>query len=101
MIKDKEQRLAVICKDLKLAGEHILADKISCVLSALAGTKHPRHDLSYSYVMRELRKKHEDKVLDFQKTFKKTFEDALDAEMEGPEQVALLAALKKIDVEID
>ena len=108
MIKNKKRnkmaqnikKITHMCKDLKLAGEHVIADKISCALSALAGTKHPRHDLSYSYVMRELRQKHQDKVLDFQKTFKKTFEEALDAEMDEPEQVALLASLKTIDTEI-
>lgn len=101
MIKDAiihKKKLAHICKSLKMIGENDMADKLSCALSALAREKkRPRHDLSYSYVMRELRKKYEDKVLSFQETFIKTFNEALDAGMDEPEQVALMAALKALD----
>jgi hypothetical protein len=97
----KFKNLIKLCQDLKLAGEHDLADKLSCALSALAQSKRPRHDLSYSYVMRELRNKHKDKVKLFQTTFKKSFDEALFENMEDPDQVALLSALQTIDIKIE
>lgn len=93
--------LRSICKNLKAANEDILADKVLFVIGALTDSETPRSDLSYSYVMRKLRKDHKDKVREFQTTFKKAFEDALDEDLDEPDNIALLAALKAIDIEID
>jgi hypothetical protein len=99
-VKTVAGALRSICKDLKLAGEDEMADKVLCALAALTNTKRPKADLSYSYVMRKLRKNNEDKVREFQIDFKQAFEAALDQDLENPEDVALMQALKKIGVEI-
>lgn len=95
------EELRLLSRNLKDAEEHELADKVLCAWAALTGAKSPKANLSYSYVMRKLRKDHKDKVKDFQIIFKNTFDKALDNELENPEDIALMAALKGIDVEID
>lgn len=90
-----------ICQDLRDADEHLLADKVLCAFSALTKTKEPCVDLTYSYVMRELRREHPNKVKQFQIVFKDTFEEALDAGEESPEELAMLAGLRAIKEEIN
>lgn len=58
--------------------------------------KKSSQDFSYSATMREIRKKHPDKLLPFMDAFKQAFDAAQDAEMEGAEQVALMQAIKSI-----
>ena len=95
-----KNKLIKVCRDLKLLGEHEMADIVNCAISALANSKHPRHDLSYSYVMRELRKKHPKKVEIFQKNFKQTFDEALSSGLDNAEELALMSALETTGVEI-
>ena len=57
----------------------------------------PNPELGYSYIMRILRKGDMDRQLKFQKVFKQIFDDAMDAELEHPENIALMAAMKAID----
>jgi hypothetical protein len=90
--------LRSICKDLKLAGEDELADKVLCALAAVTDAEHPRVDLSYTYVMRKLRKEGDpEKVRKFQVVFKNTFDRALDEDLEDPAELALMQAIKHID----
>jgi hypothetical protein len=84
-----------------MAGEDELADKVLCALAALTNTAAPKADLSYSYVMRKLRKNNPDQVREFQVEFKQAFEDALDQDIESPEDVALMQALQKVGVEVN
>ena len=56
-------------------------------------------DISYSSIMRKLRKSDKDKCLAFQKAFKKSFDEAYSKGIEQTEKVALLAALKSISNE--
>lgn len=53
------------------------------------------YELSYSYIMRKLRKADKDVVRQFQEVFKKNFDAALDDNLENPEKIALLAAIKE------
>ena len=85
---------------LSEAGEKKLASDLLCALAAITDTEQPRTDLTYSSTMRELRNKHEDSVREFQVSFKNAFEEALDSDLENPEQLALMEALQKIDVEL-
>jgi hypothetical protein len=55
-----------------------------------------RQDLSYSYIMRKLRKGDKNMQYKFQKVFKKSFDDAIDHGLEMPEKIALMAAIKEI-----
>jgi len=87
-----------LCKKLKLIGQDDLADKIACALSALAGTKKPKSELSYSYIIRKLRKENDnDRKWQFQIAFKNTFDKAISEKLENPEQIALMSAVKAID----
>lgn len=88
-MKDKFKKISNQLIDL---GQFDLADKVLCALAAInentAG--------SYSATMRELRKNKSDKKDLFQKKFNEAFNNALDEELENPEQIALMYALKSI-----
>jgi hypothetical protein len=93
--------LSSVCKDLKLLGDDILVDKLLCIFSAVTDIEHPRIDLSLSYVLRDLRKNNKDKVPLFLKTFTDTFNEAIINNVEDPENIALMSAMKRIDYEVD
>lgn len=93
-----ENVLAYICKDLRLLGDDELTKKAIFAYAAITNTDDPRPDLSYSYVMRKLRKeKDESRVLKFQKSFKEAFDAALEEDVEDPAAVALMVATKAIN----
>ena len=92
-----ESELRAIAKELRLLGASETADKVMCALAAVTDAEEPRADLSYTYIMRELRKTDDDKRLVFQKTFKEAFDRALDEDLEDPSQVALMEALEQIE----
>lgn len=92
-----DNELRKIAKDLRLLGEDDLVDKVLCALSAVTGTEHPNADLSYSYVMRQLRKGDKERQHKFQVTFKEAFDEAIDNDIENPEEAALMTALMAID----
>jgi hypothetical protein len=95
---DRINELRVICKDLKLVGEDELADKVLCAIAAVTDAEKPRSDLSYTYVMRKLRQDGDpEKVRTFQVTFKDTFDQALDEDLEDPAELALMKAIKHVD----
>lgn len=98
---DKEQvnldALRRFARDFKLFGEDDLAEKISCAISAIAGTEDPKTEYSYSYIMRKLRKGDDERRLEFQRVFKDAFDQAMDEDLFEPEQIALLAAIKQIE----
>jgi hypothetical protein len=89
--------LASICKDLKLLGEIELTKDALCAFAAITDTNNPRADLSYSYVMRKLRKGDDDRRLKFQKAFKTAFDRALYEDVEEPAEIALMVAMKAIN----
>jgi hypothetical protein len=92
-----ERELAYICKDLRLLGENNLTDQALCAYAAITDTEKPRSDLSYSYIMRKLRKGDSDIRLKFQKSFKKAFDNALYEDIDNPVEIALMVAIKEID----
>jgi hypothetical protein len=96
---DTLRRLKRLAQDLKLAGEDELADKVACALSALAGTKEPKAELSYSYMLRKLRKGDKERLRKFQVVFKNNFDAAMSESLSDPESIALMAALRAVDLE--
>jgi hypothetical protein len=90
-------KISAVAKDLRLAGEQDLADKLLCALAALTDAKQPKADLSYTYVMRELRKNCPENVDKFQIAFKQAFEQAIDENLEDPEQIALMEAMDAVE----
>jgi hypothetical protein len=89
--------LAAICKDLRVIGEVKLTQDALHVFSALTNTDNLRPDLSYSYIMRELRKGDDKRRLKFQQSFKEAFDNALYEDLEEPAEIALTVAIKAID----
>jgi hypothetical protein len=89
--------LAQICKDLRLLGDKELTGRALMAYAAATDTENPRADLSYSYVMRQLRKDDDERRLKFQKVFKKAFDEALLEDIEDPAAVALMVGIKAID----
>lgn len=80
-----------------MLGDHNLADKALCAYASVTDSENPRVDLSYSYIMRQLRKSDKDRRIEFQKVFKDTFDRALVEDVEEPAEVALMVAMKAID----
>jgi hypothetical protein len=93
--------LASICKDLRLLGETELTKDALFAYAAITDTENPRADLSYSYVMRKLRKGENSIRLKFQKEFKQAFDRALYEDVEEPAEIALMVALKAINFKDD
>jgi len=91
--------LASICKDLRLLGESELVSEALFAYSAITGTKNSKADLSYSYVMRKLRKDDDERRLEFQKAFKEAFDRALEEDVEEPAEIALMVAMEAVDFE--
>lgn len=92
-----ERELAAICKDLRMLGNDKLTKKALMAYAAATNTENPGVDLSYSYIMRELRKGDGERRLTFQKVFKKTFDEALLEDVDEPAEIALMSAMKAID----
>lgn len=92
---DKE--LALICKDLRMLGNDKLTKKVLMAYAAATGIENPHVDLSYSYIMRKLRKGNSEKRIQFQQSFKKAFDEALLEDIDEPAEVALIVAMKDID----
>lgn len=80
-----------------MLGDHDLADKALCAYAAVTDSENPRVDLSYSYIMRQLRKGDKERRIEFQKIFKEAFDRALLEDVENPAEVALMVAMKAID----
>lgn len=96
-----ESELSQICKDLRLLGDEDLTKKALLAYAAATDTERPRVDLSYSYVMRQLRKGDEERRVKFQKAFKEAFDEALYADVEEPAAVALMVAMRAINFKED
>lgn len=86
-----------VCKDLKIFGDKELLDKALCAYAAASNSDHSNVGLSYTYIMRKLRKNSPEKINKFQTSFKKTFDKALDEGLENPVEIALMTAVKAIN----
>jgi hypothetical protein len=94
--KDKKAAsvLTSIARKLKLIGEDDLSNRVLCVL----GASNSMANLSYSYIMRELRQQNDPKRLyAFMKSFKDTFDKAIIEGLEEPANIALFSSIKAIN----
>lgn len=67
------------------------------ILKALANKNElSKQEFSYSSIMRNLRKEHSNKVVEFMKEFKKAFDAANEQNLENGEKIALMQAIKTI-----
>jgi hypothetical protein len=96
-----ESELSNICKDLKILEDKDLVRKALQAYAAVTDTERPQVDLSYSYIIRQLRKGSDERKLKFQKAFLKAFNEALYADIEEPAAVALMIGIKTINFKED
>lgn len=88
-------KIVSLAKDLRSVDEKGLSKEL--LIIAGAGDK---ADLSYSAVMRELRQDDDkDRTKVFMTVFKEIFDQSFISELEEPQNIALMQALKAIDYE--
>lgn len=92
-----ERELASICKDLRMLGNDKLTKKVLMAYAAATGTEDPHVDLSYSHIMRKLRKGDEERRIQFQQSFKKAFDEGLLEDVDDPAEIALVVAMRDIN----
>jgi len=88
-------KLRKLAKKLRSDGKHEMCDQL---IASAASPKSisPRPDLSYSYIMRQLRQTGDKKrVRQFQEAFKKAYDEAYIEEVENADDVALLQAIQE------
>lgn len=90
--------LKKLAQEFRLANDTELANKFLLVISAVTGSENPKSDLSYSFIMRGLRRNKSDKLSQFMKEYKKAFDEAYIEEIEDLEEAALMQAMQKIDL---
>lgn len=88
--------LRKISQDLSSFGDHILCDKIKIIIANETDNEDVNPDLTYSSVMRDLRKNDKYNVNSFMVAFKNAFDEAILEELDDPDRIALTAALKEI-----
>lgn len=87
-----------LAKDLRLAGEAAVCNKVLLALADLTEATDVRADLSYSFIMRKLRKENEDRAKEFQAAYKKAFDEAFLAGLDNLDEVALVQTMQEIDL---
>lgn len=92
-----ESKLINIAKTLKESGNHDSSDRVLCALAALTDSIEPKANLSYSYIMRDLRKNHPDQVSNFQRIFKYYFDKAIKSGSDDFENIALMHAVNELE----
>jgi len=97
----KADLLRKLAKDFRIAGQNRLANKALIALAKETGSPTPRSDLSYSYVMRKLRKDKPERLHKFMVVFKQAFDKAFVEEVEDPDNAALMEALQAVDYKSD
>lgn len=93
--------LRSLAQDFRLAGDSEMANKAILAMSAMSGNEEITADISYSYLLRELRKNNPEKLKEFMKCFKDAFDRAYVAELDDVEEAALLEAIQKCNIKIN
>jgi len=90
----KADILRKLAKESRMAGCDRLANKALIALAKETGLATPQSDLSYSYIMRKLRKGDPEKLHKFMAAFKAAFDKAFIEEIEDPDNAALMEAMQ-------
>ena len=93
--------LKKIAKELRLAGADQICQKVMIAITDLEETPDSYADLSYSFLMRELRKDDKDKAAEFQEAYKEAFDEAYLSGMpiNQMDQMAFMQAMKECDID--
>jgi len=92
--------LKKLAKEFRIQGEDEICNKIVFAISSEINAQDARPDLSYSFVCREFRKSNPEKLKEFQIAFKKAFDEAFLAGLDNIDDVAMLQAVKEINLEL-
>lgn len=88
--------LSKLSKKLSEKGDKKSSDVVVSILRNNGG-QDPLSNLTYSFIVRELRLKGEEDIAkQFQEKFKKAFDEAFLEELENPEEIALMEAMNKV-----
>jgi len=98
-VKEYAKTLRRLAKDFRLAGEGKLCDAVLLALADITEASDVRADLSYSFIMRKLRKLDKDRAKEFQVAYKQAFDEAFLSGLDNLDEVALLQAVQEIDLD--
>jgi len=98
-VKEYAKTLRRLAKDFRLAGEGKLCDAVLLALADITEASDVRADLSYSFIMRKLRKLDKDRAKEFQAAYKQAFDEAFLSGLDNLDEVALLQAVQEIDLD--
>lgn len=98
MNKEHLSTLRKLAKDLRLQGMDEVCDKIVLAISSVTNAMDAKPDLSYSFVLRKLRRFDSDRARKFQIAFKKAFDEAFLESLSNPDDAAMLQAIQEIDM---
>jgi hypothetical protein len=91
--------LRKIAKDLKNINEDDICEKIILAIAMETNAKDAKPELSYSYICRDLNKRNNKDLKEFQDCFKKSFDEAFINGLENPEEVALMQSIQEVGYE--
>ena len=88
-----------LAKSLRAQGKDELCDYILLKIAKETEANEILADLSYSFIMRNLRKSNEEKAKEFQIAYKKAFDEGYESGVKDFDKVALFAAIKECGLE--
>jgi transketolase len=89
-------KLNKLAKDLKLLGINNICNKITLAISKETDAKNAKPDISYSFILRKLRKKDPEKAKEFQIKFKEAFDEGFLAGLDNFDDAAMLQTIQEM-----
>lgn len=99
MNKSTLNKLRNISQDLHYIGDNNLCGKIKIIIANENNLDNIASDLTYSSIMRDLRHNKKDMIEPFMLSFKKSFDESVLQELDDPDKIALLEAIREISYE--
>jgi hypothetical protein len=97
---NKAEDLRLLARSFRDQGKSELCDEILLkIAKETEALNDVLADLSYSFIMRNLRKTNEDKAKEFQEAYKKAFDEGYENGVEDFDKVALFSAIKECGIE--
>lgn len=90
--------LRKLAKDLRVHGLDDVCDNVVLAIFAETNAMDARPDLSYSFIMRQLRKLDPDRAREFQEHFKKAFDEAFLTGIDNVDDAALMQTIQEIEL---
>lgn len=90
--------LRKLAKDLRIHGLDDVCDKVVLAIFAETNARDARPDLSYSFIVRQLRKLDPERAREFQESFKKAFDEAFLSGIDNVDDAALMQTIQEIEL---